>query len=63
MAPPPNCSSIDLAHAVCAPHNIYAKEHKKKNAASSMYSDIQQKKKWRQGGEGERKGRTVNSQN
>lgn len=30
MAPLPNLSRINLAHAVCAPHNIYAKEHLKK---------------------------------
>lgn len=46
MAPLPNHSGIDLAHAACAPHNIYAKEHKtEKIAASSIQSDIQQKKK------------------
>lgn len=30
MAPLPNLSRINLAHTVCAPHNIYAKEHFKK---------------------------------
>jgi len=29
MALQPNSSSIDLAHVVCAPRNIYAKEHLK----------------------------------
>lgn len=56
MAPLHNLSRIDLAHAVCAPHNIYAKEHLKKeeekkkekkkkkaiSSVSSIHSDIHQ---------------------